>query len=181
MNNKIPKKVYIDFQDGEESAFNWLYDNYYIRICSFINRFTNSPPDSEELTQDTFVRLWQNRERVFSADALLPYLFAIARNGTIDFLRKNRVEYTPYSEEELLNYLPEEMQVDMIGEFKALELEMLLKTAINELPERQKEIFKMSRIEGMSNKEIAKKLDIPRRSVEYYIYSSLTYMKKVLL
>ncbi len=163
------KKLMNDYSDlniikrislGDESAFNSLFDRYYVSLCYFANRYLKDIDSSRSLVQQLFVDIWEKREDIFIDRSIRAYLFMATKNRAIDFLRltKNRV-YSFDSENDLL-------QIPFYDQVEEAELSDQINSCINQMPDRCREVFMLSRHEGLKYTEIALKLNISVKTVE---------------
>jgi len=77
-----------EVSDGSEKAFRTLYDAYFNRLSAYIFKFCKSPAATEEIIQEVFLKIWLSRTALAEADIPEAYIFSIARNKTIDHLRR---------------------------------------------------------------------------------------------
>ena len=161
MNNNIDIKTLEAFQDGNHKAFETIFIAYYNKTKTFIDGYIKSEPDAEELTEDLFVNLWINRHSIDTSRSFNSYLHTIARNAAINFLKHKYVcdAYLNNNQETGYSSTSEE---DLI----AKELEMLIDT--------------LSRNEGLSNAEIAERLNTTKRNVESQLSLALKEIRKVI-
>jgi len=144
-----------------EKTFRHIYDSYFELICRFLNYYTQDATAIEEVVQEVFVRLWENRESV-EIEFIKTYLYNTARNRMLNYLRdkQNRsVLLEKWAKTELENR-------DAKDCIDREEFFFLLQTVIDTLPPQCKEIFIMSREEKLSYKEIAQKKNISVKTVE---------------
>ncbi len=122
-----------------------------------------------------FLRIYQNRKNIKSTETFQSYIFTITRNLLLNELRSQLNEHKAkekiYRESVAREYLLSE-------KIEFLELQEKLEQIIETLPDRRREIYLLSRKEGLSHKEIAVKLDISEKTVEYHITQSLSEIKK---
>lgn len=145
------------------SNFDKIYLAYYFRMYRFAKEYVIFDEDAENIVQDVFLILWEKRDVLKIQISILSYLFSLVKNKCLDHLRHRLVveefqqEYrAKLSSLEALNYT-----------FTSEEdIERVLKEAIDKLPERCREIFLKSRIEGKKNREIAEELNISVSTVE---------------
>ena len=165
MNNNIDIKTLEAFQDGNHKAFETIFINGYIK----------SEPDAEELTEDLFVNLWINRHSIDTSKSFNSYLHTIARNAAINFLKHKYVcdAYLNNNQETGYSSTSEE---DLI----AKELEMLIDELVGGMPEQRRMIYTLSRNEGLSNAEIAERLNTTKRNVESQLSLALKEIRKVI-
>ena len=143
--------------------FDKIYVLYYSRMFRFAKEYILFDEDAENIVQDVFLLLWEKREVLDIQISLVSYLFALVKNKSLDYLR-HKVIADEYKQElsakltalELLNYSFTSDE----------EIEQILMTAINKLPERCRQVFLKSRIEGKKNREIANELNLTVSTVE---------------
>ena len=175
MSNKIDIKTLEALRQDSHEAFEEVFITYYGKTKAFIQGYIKSSPDAEELTEDLFVNLWINRHSIDTSKSFNSYLHTIARNAAINFLKHKYVcdaylnnnqdtEYSSTSEEDLI----------------AKELEMLIDKLVGEMPEQRRMIYTLSRNEGLSNAEIAERLNTTKRNVESQLSLALKEIRKVI-
>jgi len=155
---------------GDESGFAGLYDLYNRAIYNFIIRFVHSVPLAEDLTQEVFIKIWENRLYLKSVKSFKAYLFTVARNHTLNSLKvvfrseaaigeviKSFIDTRSETEEDILH-----------KEY----LEFLKKT-MDALPERTRQIFKLCREQEKTYDEVAKSLNISRNAVKNHMVQSM--------
>jgi len=156
---------------GDYKIFNLLFVKYYNRLCAFVYEFANDRDITEDIVQELFIRIWVNRERNLINGNLCAYLFKAAKNSALNHLRNLKCR------ELALKNLPEkEILIDddfLVQE----EFRILLGYYISQLPERRSEIFALSRIDGLSHKEISEKLNISVKTVKNQLWTALSYLK----
>jgi len=172
--NGIDEEVLIErLKDGDETAFELLFRFYYAGLVVFAKQFTFDQDESEDIVQNFYIRLWEKRGNLKSADSLKSYFFQSVKNSCLNFLKQQKVKeksiQTLLSLENNLLYDP-----DL---YIASELQGKVKQCVDSLPERNREVFKMSRFEGLKNEEIAEKLNISKRTVETHISNSIKILK----
>jgi RNA polymerase sigma-70 factor, ECF subfamily len=174
--NKSETDLVIAIRDGDIKAFNDLFDKYAKRLYKFSVMYLKSKEDAEEIVQEVFLKIWDNRENLSTLKSLEAYLFTIAKNGILNLIRKSK------SEEVYMNYIKihpgKNVLLDEELDFK--ELERIYKEAVENLSPKRKEIFQLSREEHLSNMEIAEKMDISIKTVENQMTSALTEIRKKL-
>jgi RNA polymerase sigma-70 factor (ECF subfamily) len=132
---------------------------------------------AEDMVQDVFVNIWIKRAELHLDNNLLPYLYRAVRNASIQYLRHQQIAeqynvqvYAKLREAELIPSSWMCLAHDLIEE---KEIQALYETAIHALPEKTRDIFLLSRKQGMKNSEIAKHVNLSIKSVEYHISSAL--------
>jgi RNA polymerase sigma-70 factor (ECF subfamily) len=147
----------------------------YNKTKAFINGYIKSEPDAEELTEDLFVNLWINRHSIDTSKSFNSYLHTIARNAAINFL-KHKYVCDAYLNHNLETGYSSTSEEDLI----AKELEMLIDELVGGMPEQRRMIYTLSRNEGLSNAEIAERLNTTKRNVESQLSLALKEIRKVI-
>lgn len=156
------------------SSFKSMFERYYGRLCAYVFTITNDYAASEDIVQELFIRLWNDRQKIVINDSVLSYLFRSSRNSALNFLRgkanRERSQQSISFQEAIIDrdFMEEE------------EFISFLDACIEALPERSREVFKLSRIDGLKQKEIAEKLDISIKTIKNQIWKSLQYLKSCL-
>ena len=161
----------------DKTAFELLFKYYYPGLVVFASNIVVNKDEAEEIVQDFFVRLWENRKSIKPGSTLKNYLFTSIKNRSINFLKNAQVKKHVIDElkkqiESELRYNPD-IYVDT-------ELQKRLKIAFSKLPPRTAEIFTLSRFKGFSNDEIANNLGLSKRTVETQISNALKILRKEL-
>ena len=164
----------------DREAFELLFRRYYHRLCGFANKFLNDLVESEEVVQEVFFRIWQNREKLQMGIDIQPYIFRSVQNVCLNFLKHKKVA-NEYSEILQLLY-KEGAECDYSGYEKMIvrELEVKINIAIDGLPDECRKIFLMNRNDGLKYSEIAEQLGISVKTVETQISRALKKLREEL-
>lgn len=170
------KELLINLSNGEVKAFNSLFMLYFPKLKLFLSGFLESDAEAEDLTQDVFVKLWQNRQSLIKVENLNAYLYRIAKNTLYTYLNHS---FSPdLIDETNATHIP---SIDELEELIfAKELEDLIDVTIEKMPPQRKTIFCLSRKQGLSNEAIALQLNISKRTVETHISAALSDLRKVI-
>ncbi len=173
-NFKMMEKLLIkNIRKGCVNSFEKIFHIYYNRLFAYSNRLINNPEKAKEIVNDSFLRLWQSRDKIKNdVDSIKPYLFQITHNLSINFLKK---DYNRINRIEIQDVVDDFNYELMLLEYS--DLEQALNTAINKLPEARREIFLMSRKDELKYTEIAKRLGISQKTVETQISRSLSFLR----
>ncbi len=164
-------------QQKDKSALKQLFDEQYIPVCSTINRIIKNKATTEDLAQDLFIRFWNKIETLQIEGEIPPYLRRMAINEALGYLRKTKNKKT----EEIQPYHQHrETAPDAESGYLYGELEGQIKSAMDTLPPRCREVFHLSRMEGKSYKEIAQALDISVKTVENQMGKALKILREKL-
>jgi RNA polymerase sigma-70 factor, ECF subfamily len=164
----------------DKEAFELLFRRYYHRLCGFANKFLNDLDESEEIVQEVFFRIWQNREKLQLGIDIQPYMFRSVQNVCLNFLKHKKVA-NQYSE--LLQLLYKEgSECDYSGYENMIvrELEININKAIDGLPDECRKIFLLNRNEGFKYAEIAEQLGISVKTVETQMSRALKKLREEL-
>ena len=160
--------------NDQEKSFKELYFNNFKELCLIANKVVDSMEDAQDIVQQVFISYYENEKKINITSSTIGYLKRSVYNKSIDQLRreKSKQKYESWS---IHNNTSEIIRFEDALEFA--ELEKLIFDTINGLPDRCKEIFILSRMEGKSNKEIASELNISIRTVETQISKALKILK----
>lgn len=165
-----------ELKNGDEFYFRKVFDQYYQKLYFFILYKTKSEYIAEEVVQMAFTKLWQCRQTLQEEYTISTQLFRIATTILIDFLRKYNNKDAVTARLDVLNI---ETGVDSTNEkMSGAELQKRISKAVNDLPPVRKQVFEMSREQGMSYREIAETLSVSSKTVEAHIYKALKQIKK---
>ncbi|MDR2969307.1 MAG: RNA polymerase sigma-70 factor [Tannerellaceae bacterium] len=161
---------------GDISVFNKLFHSIYIQLYIHCRKYINDPETAKDLLQNIFLRFWEKREDIDIHTSLNAYLHKSVKNECLNHLRTIKTFYIAEKEQAGLNEkFVDETTPD--SELAVQEIEQIIENVIEQLPGQCKSIFKLSRINGLKNKEIADRLDISVRTVETQIYRALKILK----
>jgi RNA polymerase sigma-70 factor (family 1) len=164
-------------KSGDEKSFEVLFKTYYPVLSVYAKKYVYDLETGKELVQDLFVKLYENRENLQINTTLKGYLFKAVQNKCLTYISQSKLRERHIENVALLER--EKEAVD-IGYLEQTELEEKIYKSINELPDQCQKIFKMSRLEGIKNKEIAEELDISIRTVETQISKALKILRNSL-
>lgn len=156
-------------------AFDSIYKRYSVRIYSFVLGIIKSKDDAEDIVQEVFIKLWDKRDNLKDHLSFKSFLFTIAYNTTIDMIRK-RVKERDFVVMVKSKQLPLAIDSDNL-ELEYQELKEKLDKTINKLPERQKQVYTLSRNEELTYLEIANKMGISVNTVENHMVKALKFIR----
>lgn len=159
---------------GDERAFARLVRQYGDTIFSQSLAFVKSVPQAEELTQDIFMKVWRNRGKLSEVDNFENWLFILARNLIFDSFKAKVNSPPQFAGSNDTELLTPDLQAEHRDTYQ------LLLRGIEQLPEKRRQVFRMSRLEGMSHEQIAEALGIHKVTVAQYIVKSLSFLKSYL-
>lgn len=158
---------------GDREAFGLLFDRYYNKVLSQALTYRKSYSAAEDAAQEIFLKVWHHRERLTAVRNFSNYLFILTRNEIIDALRKKAVELSRGEPPSDLaeEFMTPERQMDY------RETHALIMRGLHELPPQQREVFRLSRLEGRSNDEIARMLGIAKTTVRWHLVAALSALR----
>lgn len=172
-------------KDGNEKVFEQIVKSYWPRLYAFANIYVINKEAAKEIVQDTFLVLWSQRKYLDDNTCLITYLMVVGRNKCLNYLKSLQLhtipiddlnEYTVYQRSNV--YVLEDDSLEILI---TKELAQAITTSLEKLPTQTKEIFMLSRYNGLKNKEIADQLGISTKSVEYHITNTLKQLKNDLM
>lgn len=152
--------------------FSELYITYYSKLVRFAREYVILEEDAENITQDVFTDMWEKRSSIDLIENMNAYLFRLVRNRCLDHLKhkafeQRYIEHTQTSFEIELNLKLQSLdRFDICNISEGNETEVLIRKAVNSLPERCRDIFMLSRVEGLKYREISERLGISINTVE---------------
>jgi len=170
-------QLFAEMKSGSKESFNYFFDYYYSGLCIYANRYTGDLSTSEEVVQDVFVRFWEKCQNIQIESSVRFYLFRAVYNQCMNLLKHKKVERT-YLQKNALQV--EELSEEQWSLFNEFELRYVLDQAISKLPDRCRDVFKLSRFENLKNKEIAERLGITEKTVENQITKALKVLRNEL-
>jgi RNA polymerase sigma-70 factor (family 1) len=173
-----PDEVLRQLTEGNESAFKQIYDRYWLSIYKTVKRYTKSPEVAEDIVQEIFTTLWNNRSNFREVINLEYYLITMAKNLTYKTLRKMAFEKTVKDHWSAETLREENSVNDTILDQQYAQL---IQRAAGSLPSQQKQIFHMAKVEGLSHKDIAAQLNISHLTVKTHMAKALRSIRHYLL
>lgn len=171
-------------QGGNEKVFEQIVREYWPRMFKFALIYTQNNETSQELVQDTFLVLWNNRAILKDNTNLITYLMVVLRNKCLNLLEQTRIrqlyieeidDETIYQRANLYVLQDEASQI-----VESEDLHKAIERALSKLPDKTREIFMLSRYDGLKNQQIAETKNISQKTVEYHISKALQILKEEL-
>ncbi len=160
---------------GDMAAFDALYNKNCHKLHQFVFMYLKQEEDAEEIVQEVFIKIWQIREKIDVYSSFQSFLFTIAYNATMSLLRK-RLRETK-SREYLISLQQIVADDQVIDEIQFNELNQKVQNLLNQLTPRKKEIYLLSRENGLTHEEIARKLNISESTVNNHLVTTLKFLK----
>ncbi|MGN0281229.1 MAG: RNA polymerase sigma factor [Prevotella sp.] len=178
MNSRTESALIKDLKLGSVKAFNEIYELYARRLYGFCLKYAKSRDTVDEIVSDTFVWIWNNRENIRQDETLQSIIFIKARHLLINAYRK--ILHSP-TYEDYMDYLDHKEAGDNAdGQIEYDEFVSQVNAMLDKLPKAQREIIRLSKMEMMSNKEIATRLNYSEQTVKNQLSLGLKELKKML-
>ena len=161
-----------DIREGDLRAYYKVFEAYQLKLYRYIYKYTQSAYYAEEIVQLSFIKLWEKRASLSEQYSISAQLFRIAKSTLIDLLRKEKIRDT----QELSDtFISGDGQEERFIHKEALQRVM---AAIDDLPVQSQQVFKLSRLNDLSHKEIGAQLSISPKTVETHITKALKHLRK---
>lgn len=169
------KDLLLRVSEGNENAFRQLFNTYRSKLYSYILKITESKETAEDTVHDVFLKIWITREKLPEIQNINAYLYRMAHNRAYNGLRRMAKETLVMAElEKGTGYESSDPNDKLVRK----EVRQFIHDAINKLTPQQKEVFRMSREEGLKQKEIAQRLNISIFTVKKHLTDALNFLRK---
>jgi RNA polymerase sigma-70 factor (ECF subfamily) len=158
----------------DKTALDELYNYYYPKLYVFSKRFLKVEDDINDILQDVFVKLWENRRKIKSVETFNAWIFTITKNTIISYFRE-KIKLTEFESRVREMATAEGYLTETSTEYE--DIKEKVGQLIEQLPEKRKHVFKLSREQGLSNKEIAAEMGISVKTVEDHIMHATRFLK----
>lgn len=160
-------------RNGDESAYTYLIDTYHHKLCVYANSLVKNVYSAEDIVQNVFIKVWEQRTRLKTEHSLKSFLYKLVYNEFIDLYRKNQSLFSlEKSYYDALNGIVQEEDSESFQRvLNAVNKE------IENLPPKCKEVFILSKKEGLTNIEIAEHLDVSIKTVEAQITKAFSILR----
>ena len=174
MTSGLEIKLINRLQNSDVKAFDLLFRKYSRNLYHFAFSLLKNQEDAEGIVQEVFLRIWNRRVDIDSTRSFKSYLFTISYNLIIDELRL-RLKEKKYIHHLEKFFNTEEIITENEAGYNLLKSQ--IEQVMEKLPDKRKMIYKLSRVEGLSNKEISEKLNISVKTVENQINLAIKFLK----
>ncbi|PYF75070.1 RNA polymerase sigma-70 factor (ECF subfamily) [Pedobacter nutrimenti] len=154
-------------------ALEHFYRQYQQAMFQFLKAYCRDASVVTEMIQDAFLQLWENRAKINEQQNVKNLLFTISKHKVIDQLRKSQQREKILK----LKYKPQEEVFSTLDQVILADYQRLLSSALMQLPERNREVYSLSRNTHLSNAEISSRLNISVKAVEKHITKTLRFLK----
>jgi len=163
----------LEFSNIPQPGFDAVFNLYYPRCVLFATKILGNRDEAEEVAQELFIKLWSNDKLTGLKGSLKSYLFKSVFNACIDWQRRKQTVLKKNTDDGLFVEPAIDFQDSLLEE----EIEKAIQSAIQMLPAKRQQIFRMSREKGMSYQEIALELSLSTKTVETQMSRSLKHLR----
>ncbi|MGQ8338817.1 RNA polymerase sigma-70 factor [Sunxiuqinia sp. A32] len=168
-------------KNGDEASFKVVYNHFYSRLFYFVSEYIPNRDIAENVLQDTFLTLWEKKQRLSPDTNLNAYLYTVAKNNSLKKLRDAKYRNAIFQSGELTEY-ELELNTGALGKLETSdlifsEIEEIIQNTLQNLPPQCKQVFELSRLQHKKNTEIADELGISVKTVEGHITKAIKVFK----
>jgi len=173
MKTQTDLELFSKILHDDEKAFSELFNRYYSGLCVYAYQILHDDQKTQELVQEVFVQVWMKRKEIQVHSSVKSYLFRSVKNQLINWINHQKVEqkYLDKLAAEQEDFHPNQY-------FLEVGLQQKIEASVEALPPKRKEIFKLSREEGLTYREIAEKLEVSIKTVETQMGLALKQLRE---
>ena len=175
MNRQADHILFDQIKKGDEKAFEALFRAHYPFLCHYAAMLLKDASAAEEIVQELFVRLWERREDTSIDTSVKNYLYRAVKNHCINYVRHSKIK-----EEYLRGVQSDQNDFSYEESESQNELMQKIEESIASLPEKRREIFRLSRQEGLKYREIAARLNVSIKTVETQMGYAIKSLRELL-
>ena len=171
------KEILDRLRNADHLALKEIYEFYIHKLHRFVSTYIQDKEQVKDIVQQTFIKIWEKKETIDLSKSFKAFVFTIAYRNVIDYVRRKETMAIENKSDKLYydeSFISLDSAEDIL---KRHDLESIYAKALDTLTPKKKEIFILSRHDGLSNKEIANKLGISIKTVEYHITDILSALK----
>lgn len=167
---------------GEIKAYELLFHRYYPTFLAFVRGLLKDTFAAEDITQNIFLKVWINRDRLDPAKSIRSYLFVLAKHEVYNQLRTRSRSFTPLQEidnqavRESANNFPTPTEIEQTIDLH--DTSERIESIIAGMPAKRQEVFRLSRFEHLTNKEIALRLNLSVRTVDKHLELAIRELRR---
>lgn len=171
------KQLVEELVQGSHVAFRQLFMRYYPKVRYFILGLVKSEPEADDLTQDVFTKLWTSRQQFSEVKTFGAYLYVLAKNTTFNYIESRQIR----QERLITQSIEEEDRITPYEDLVAKDLQLLIDLVVDSMPMQRKTVFRLSRHAGLTNGEIAERLQLSKKTVENHLNLALKELRNIVM
>jgi RNA polymerase sigma-70 factor, ECF subfamily len=181
---KIDDQIVQKLKAGKKEAFEIIFATYYSGLHAYALSFVRDENVAYDIVQDVFMVLWEKRHEITMLGLINVYLFRSIKNKCLNYIEHERIKNIHVTNTQKKQYISNVLYLDSLGSESGSifekELAGLIEKTIEALPEKCKAVYRLSRGEGLKNREVAEKLGISIKGVEKHIKIALSRLRVAL-
>jgi len=158
----------------DKNAFEQLFKSHFVHLCNFATQYVSDLDTARDITQKVFIQLWEKREQIDTKQSIRSYLFTAVKNRSLNHIRDHK-KYRSRVLDIDIHDIDISFEEDQIA---VSELQHKIEKALDNLPEKCRQVFEMSRYENKKYQEIATELDISKKTVEAHMSRALRSLRE---
>ena len=159
---------------GDRESFNEIYNQYYSEIYRYVFKFLKTCDHTDDICQEVFIKVWEKRQNLSDVNAFRPYLYKVAKNHVLDFLRHASVEKT--AKEDILRGSLE-LYDSVDDNYQSEEYQLHLHKVLNNMSPRNQEVFRLCRDMDYTYEEAAEVLGVSRNAIKKHMVKIIKVLK----
>ncbi|MEL6970827.1 MAG: RNA polymerase sigma-70 factor [Bacteroidota bacterium] len=162
------------YPEFDQQQFEQLFRAHFEYLCNYALQYVEDMDTAQEICQKVFIRLWEKRAEMDPQQSIKSYLFTSVRNRCLNYIRDNKKYRSSVLDLDCGEF-------DLAGEednYASEDLQQRVAAALNELPEKCRLVFEMSRFQGLKYREIAEELDISQKTVEAHMSKAMKMLRE---
>ena len=160
------------FAEGNAEAFRKIFESFYPKVYGFVEHLVHDPDEAKDVTQKIFIRMWINRDKFLDVNGYDSYIFILSKYTVLNHIRHRKTPVTDAPLHDIRDSGSPEDKVQM------QEIRKRVDGIVEKMPRQRRQIFRMSRMLGLRNDEIARELDLSKKTVENHINLALKEIRK---
>ena len=184
MDEFTDKHLFNKIKEGDKNAFEYCYKQNFTGLYYYAKKFVGSSALAKDLVQECFLKIWENKKTISIESSFTAYLYKMVYNQVLNYIKHRQIvnKYQDYYKEkayylDIYSSITHETGQSI---FIAKEFEKRINHAIENLPEKCNQIFRLSRFDGLKNREIAEQLNITINTVQKQISIALNKLREEL-
>lgn len=172
----INKNILETLAEGNQEVFQKLFCMFQPKVHAFALGLIKNMTDADDITQMVFMKLWTNRKKLPDVDNLDSYIFTITKNTVLSFIAQQKIP------EFDISTIRETTATDAtpLDQIEAADLKLLIDMVVEQMPGQRQTVYRLSREKGLSNDEIAQRLNIQKKTVENHLNLALGEIREML-